>query len=179
MFRMLISIIIFPILIQAVINLRPFDEGSTVRFAIKNFGGNVTGSFKGLAGRIVFDTDKIENSVFDVTIDVNSINSGIKMRDTDLKKEKYFHAEKYPLIRLTSSSVKKDGAVKDGYIFNGTVVIKGIKKEISFPFNVTAKGQGYLFKGTFPLNRRDFNVGGSSISLSDNLTVTLAVLAKQ
>ena len=127
----------------------------------------------------MFDTEKTETSVFDVTVDVNSINTGIRMRDTDLKKEKYFHAEKFPLIRLTSTSVKKDGSIKDGYKFNGTVVIKGIKKEISFPFTATSQGQGYLFKGSFPLNRRDFNVGGSSISLSDNLTVTLAVLARK
>jgi hypothetical protein len=42
-----------------------------------------------------------------------------------------------------------------------------------------SKGDDYLFEGEFPLNRRDFNVGGGSITMSDNLTVTLKVLSKK
>lgn len=179
MIKLLISLLIFPTLFTAAALLQPSDDGSSVRFGIKNFGGNVTGSFKGLKGKIVFDAVKTESSSFDVTVDVRTINTGIKMRDTDLKKEKYFNVEKFPSIQMLSTGIRKDGGIRDGYIFNGVVIIKGIKKEISFPFTATQQNEGYLFKGSFPLNRRDFGVGGSSISLSDNLTVTLSVLAKK
>jgi polyisoprenoid-binding protein YceI len=179
MIKLLMSLLFFPILLTAAILLQPLDDGSSVRFAIKNFGGNVTGSFKGLKGKIVFDPVKTESSSFDVTVDVRTINTGIKLRDTDLKKEKYFNVERFPSIQMLSTAIRKDGGNRDGYIFNGVVIIKGIKKEISFPFTATQENDGYLFKGSFPLNRRDFGVGGSSISLSDNLTVTLSVLAKK
>jgi polyisoprenoid-binding protein YceI len=179
MVKLLISLFIFPILLTASALLQPADDGSSVRFAIKNFGGNVTGSFKGLKGKIVFDGVKTELSTFDVTIDVKTINTGIKLRDTDLKKEKYFNVEKFPLIRMVSTGIMKDEGNRDGYVFKGVVIIKGVKKEISFPFTATQENDGYLFKGSFPLNRRDFGVGGSSISLSDNLTVTLSVLVKK
>jgi polyisoprenoid-binding protein YceI len=179
MIKQLISLLFFPIILTAGILLQPSDEGSSVRFAIKNFGGNVTGSFKGLKGKIVFDAVKTESSSFDVTIDVKTINTGINLRDSDLKKEKYFNVEKFPLIQMVSTGIRKDAGKSDGYVFNGVVIIKGVKKEISFPFTATQQNDGYLFKGSFPLNRRDFGVGGSSISLSDNLTVTLSVLAKK
>ena len=61
----------------------------------------------------------------------------------------------------------------------GNITIKGTTKEIQFPFKATPKDNGYLFEGSFKLNRRDFNVGGSSISMSDNLDVNLSVFAKK
>jgi polyisoprenoid-binding protein YceI len=39
-------------------------------------------------------------------------------------------------------------------------------------------GDDYIFKGDFSVNRRDFGVGGGS-TLSNNLTVSLTVLAKK
>jgi len=68
---------------------------------------------------------------------------------------------------------------KDGYYYLfGNLTIKGVTKEVKFPFTATAKDGGYLFEGSFKLNRRDFGVGGSSLSLGDDLTVSLSVLAK-
>ena len=179
MIRMLITLIIISVLFPSVENLNPADNGSTVRFTIKNFGSKVTGSFKGLGGKIQFDPERPGASVFDVKVDVKTINTGIKLRDSDLKKEKYFDTEKFSEIRMISSSISKDGEEKDGYIFTGSIVIKGISKEIKFPFTATAQKDGYLFVGNFPLNRRDFKVGGSSISLSDDLKVSLSVLGKK
>ena len=70
--------------------MKPVDEGSAVKFRIKNFGGTVIGSFKGLNGTIHFNPSDLSSAAFDVTVDVNTINTGIDMRNNDLKKEKYF-----------------------------------------------------------------------------------------
>jgi polyisoprenoid-binding protein YceI len=60
----------------------------------------------------------------------------------------------------------------------GNLTIKGVTKPVEFGFGATPKDGGYFFDGEFKINRRDFGVGGSSVSLSDKLTVTLEVLAK-
>jgi polyisoprenoid-binding protein YceI len=60
----------------------------------------------------------------------------------------------------------------------GNLTIKGVTKPIEFGFGATPKNGGYLFDGEFKINRRDFGVGGNSVSLSDKLTVTLSVFAK-
>jgi len=64
------------------------------------------------------------------------------------------------------------------YYMFGNVTIKGVTKPVEFGFGATPKDGGYVFDGEFKINRRDFGVGGNSVSLSDNLTVSLSVLAR-
>ena len=156
---------------------KPVDQGSTIEFAIKNFGFNSKGTFTGLGGRISFDPRDMSKAVFDVTIDAASINTDNNTRDGHLKKESYFDVEKYPRIRMVSTSVT--GPDNGGhYTFNGKLTIKDKTRDISFPFVVSPAGEDYIFKGSFTINRRDFEVGGGS-TLSNNATVTLTVLAKK
>lgn len=174
---MLITALGFFFLTQSQ-TMKPVDDGSEVKFRIKNFGGTVIGSFKGLSGTINFNPSDLSSAAFDVTVDVNTINTGIDMRDKDLKKEKYFDVNKFSKIRLVSAKITSGKSGANSFEFTGDLTIKGTKKTISFPFTTSQARGGTIFKAEFPLNRRDFNVGGSSISLSDNLTVSLAVLGK-
>ncbi|HXB07242.1 MAG TPA: YceI family protein [Puia sp.] len=156
---------------------KPTDQGSTIEFVIKNFGFNTKGSFTGLDGKITFDPANAAGSGFDVSIDAASVNTDNTLRDGHLKKESYFDVEKYPRIRLVSTSV--GGADKNGrYTFNGKLTIRDKTQDISFPFTATATGDDYVFKGSFTINRRDFEVGGAS-TLANNCTVNLTVLAKK
>ena len=155
----------------------PVDEGSTIGFKIKNFGINSEGSFKGLQGTIIFDPQNVAADSFDVSIDAASVNTDNSMRDDHLRKEAYFDVEKYPRIRLVSTAI----AVVDRnghYKLTGKLTIKSTTKEISFPFSATPAGDEYIFKGSFTINRRDFDVGGAS-TLGNDVTVTLTVLARK
>ena len=154
----------------------PSDNGSSVTFSIKNFGFNVSGSFKHLLGNIKFDPKNPEASIFMVTIDAGTINTDNGSRDSHLRKEEYFDAAKYPKISFLSEKVEKT-ATAGLYIVKGKFTVKGISKPISIPFSAIAKNGGYLFSGKVLLNRRDFKVGGNSMVLSDNLTLTLSVFA--
>ena len=154
----------------------PSDSGSSVKFKIKNLGVNITGSFTGLAGQIQFDPANLASSRIEATIDVNSINTGIDMRDDHLRKEEYFDAKNYPKIKFVSTKVTPSNRSGTLFVF-GNLTIRNITKEISFPFKATPQESGYLFTGEFKINRRDFKVGGSSITLGDNLTVQLRVFA--
>jgi polyisoprenoid-binding protein YceI len=162
-----------PALLMAfvLIDLKPVDADNSVTFIIKNFGVNTKGEFKGLKGTIKWDAANPANSSFNVSVDVNTINTGIDLRDNDLKKETYFNAEKYPTINFVSTTVNGDNVT-------GNLTIKGVTKEISIPFAVTPAGSGYLFEGKFSLNRKDFGVGGGSFVLSDHVDVTLKVQAQ-
>lgn len=155
----------------------PSDDGSTVAFKIRNFGFTSEGGFKGLRGRIVFDPQQPAADSFDVSVDANSINTDNNMRDEHLRKEGYFDVAKYPRIRLVSTTVKATD--KNGhYTLTGKLTIKATTKEISFPFLATPAGDDYIFKGSFTINRKDFDIGGTS-TLSNELTVDLTVLARR
>jgi polyisoprenoid-binding protein YceI len=156
----------------------PTDEGSEVKFKIKNFGVQVGGDFTGLKGTIKFESAKPVDGSFDVTVASNSINTGIGLRDKHLKKEEYFNVDKFTVIEIKSTKIT--ASTKEGWLyFYGTLNMKGVTKEISFPFQAKEQNGGYQFNGEFKINRRDYGVGGNSFSLSDNVTVVLNVFAKK
>ena len=155
----------------------PADPGSSISFAIKNFGFSVKGSLTGLRGKISFDPKDLSHAAFDVSVDASTINTDNEMRDGHLKKEDYFDVEHYPGIRFVSTGVSTAG--KDGsYVVSGKLTIKKQTRDLSFPFNVAPLGNDYIFSGTFTINRKDFDIGGSS-TISNSLTVSLTVLAKK
>jgi polyisoprenoid-binding protein YceI len=157
--------------------LTPSDSESSVQFRIKNFGFSVTGTFKGLQGNIRFDPNNLAGCRFEVSIDAKTVNTGVDMRDKHLRKSDYFDVENYPQIKFVS--VKISPSTKSGTLFIfGKLTIKNVTKDISFPFTAVPAENGYLFKGEFKINRRDFKVGGGS-TISDNLTVMLSVVAKK
>lgn len=158
-------------------SLAPVDSASEITFKIKNLGFNTTGSFSGLAGTITFLPDNPDGCNFDVHIDAKTVNTGVELRDDHLRSANYFDAENYPQIRFVS--VKVSSTKKNGTLFvSGKLTMKGITKDISFPFTAQPVQDGYLFNGGFKLNRRDFKVGGGS-TVSDNLTVSLKVVARK
>jgi polyisoprenoid-binding protein YceI len=61
---------------------------------------------------------------------------------------------------------------------SGNLTIKNTTKEISFPFTTTAGQTGFVFKGSFSIKRKDFQIGGSS-TISDELVLMLNIAAEK
>ncbi len=156
----------------------PVDKSSAIKFSIKNFGLPVGGSFTGLQGTIHFNSSALALSMFNVSVDANTVNTGMGARDNHLRKEEYFNVQKYPILSFVSKQITA-GDKPGKYLLTGTFTIKGISKQISLPFTVVSQNDGLLFTGECKLNRKDFKVGGSSFVLSDNLMVSLSVFAKK
>lgn len=152
----------------------PVDATSKVSFRIKNFGSTVDGSFKGLKGTINFDASTLSNAKFDVTIEATTTDTGIGMRDNHLRKPDYFGVANFPTIRFVSTKVVASDKTNEA-IITGRLTIKKTTKEVSFPFRYSERNGTLQFTGEFQINRRDFDVGGSSFSLADELTVRLDV----
>ena len=154
----------------------PVDAGSKIHFVIKNFGINTGGDFSGLKGNIHFSPDQISASKFDVTVAVTTIDTDNKMRDKNLVSDEYFDAEKFPVIHIVSTKIEKTNKTSDGfYFFNGTLTIKGVTKDISFPFQAKQNGNGFLFTGDFTIDRTAFGLGQKNIVLSNKVLVSLSV----
>jgi polyisoprenoid-binding protein YceI len=155
----------------------PSEKESSISFKIKNFGFTVTGKFTGIGGRINFDPQNPTAGSFDITVDAATVNTDNSMRDKHLRGESYFDIANYPRIHFISTSVLT-GADKETFLLTGQLTIKNKTREIKFPFTAVSANEGYLLKGSFKLNRRDFNVGGSS-TISDELEVSVNVQAKK
>ncbi|XZF16322.1 YceI family protein [Chitinophagaceae bacterium MMS25-I14] len=158
----------------------PTDAGSKVQFRVVNhliLSSTVNGYFKGLKGTIDFNPDNLKAASIDVSVAVATISTGIGMRDKDLKKEDYFNAEKYPVIRIKSNSVSKSNKAGT-YMLSAALTMKGITKNISIPFTATPSGNGCTFKSTFTVNRKDYGVGDTK-KIDEQVTVMLEVAAKK
>jgi polyisoprenoid-binding protein YceI len=153
---------------------KPVDDKSEVKFTIKNFGINTPGSLNGLKGSIKFNPSDLVSSSFNVSVDVNTVNTGVDARDSHIKKEEYFNAEKFPVISFSSIKIIKE---QDSYSVTGNLTIKGVTRSISFPFTVQNRDNGLIFSGSFTIDRKDFGVGGSSAVLGNNVDVSLKVFS--
>jgi polyisoprenoid-binding protein YceI len=154
------------------------DEGSKVRFVIKNFGVKTGGNFAGLKGTVVFNPKALATSQMEVSINANTVDTDNDARDKHLKKDEYFGVEKFPLITFTSTKIT-ESTVAGRYFVVGNLTIKGVTKSIQFGFSATPSATGNVFNGEFEINRRDFGVGGNSVSMSDKLKVILSISAKK
>ncbi len=174
-----LSILLIMILVSRIASAQffPADEGSSIAFKIKNFGFDVNGKFTGMQGKIDFDPQNSSNGHFDVKIDAASVNTDNSLRDKHLKGESYFNTTEFPFIHFISTNISP-GPNKGMFILTGELTIKNIAREIQFPFVAMPLNDGYIFKGSFKIKRKDFNIGGTS-TISDELEVMVAVTAKK
>ncbi len=155
---------------------KPLPEASTIKFGIKMLGSWVNGTFAGLTGMIRFEPANLTQSTIDVSVEAATVNTGVDMRDAHLKEVEFFHVARYPLIQFTSNRIVRANKKNTWYAY-GNLKMKGVSRAIEFPFTAVPDGNGYWFNGQFKINRKDFDVGESSLTMGDLVVVTLNVKA--
>jgi polyisoprenoid-binding protein YceI len=101
-------------------------------FEVKHTYATVRGRFAEFSGDVYFDPENPGKSRFDFVIKVDSIDTSVSKRDTDLRSPHYFDAGRYPVITFKSSKVSRAG--EDRYLVDGTLTIKDVSKDISLVF---------------------------------------------
>ena len=114
-------------------------------------GEKVNGSVSGLKAKVNINKDKPELSEISGSVDVNTLETGNKMRDKHLKSKDYFEAEKFPVMTFKSKGIKKEN---DGYVVLGLVKIKDTEREEKFTLSIS-NGQ-LIFKGS--INSADYGI---------------------
>ncbi|MEZ2338144.1 YceI family protein [Mucilaginibacter sp. RCC_168] len=149
---------------------------SAIAFKIKNMGITCTGVFNGLQADVQFKPADLAGSSIIASVETATVNTDNEMRDNHLKSADYFDVATYPKITLKSVSFKHKSG--DNYTGSFNVTIKDKTKLIEVPFTYTEKGNTAVFNGSFKVNRKDFGVGGNSMVLADEATVTVNVEIK-
>ncbi len=152
-------------------------KSSAITFKIKNAGMTVDGSFTGLEADINFNPLKPEEASIKASVNSKSVNTGNNMRDEHLSKPEYFDVAKFPKITLQSSKIEKTGPIT----YKGTfkLTVKNVTKEVIIPFTFMKIPEKTEFKGSFSINRKDYGVGESSMTLSDNATISLDIIVTE
>jgi len=136
---------------------------STAQFTVRHLGiSNVTGNFTKVSGTVALNEKDITQSQVNASIDVNSVDTRVEMRDKDLKSPNFFDVAKYPTIEFKSKRIVKDG---DKLKLIGDLTIHGTTREVTLdvdgltpaitdPWGNTRRG----FSATTTINRKDFNI---------------------
>jgi polyisoprenoid-binding protein YceI len=144
---------------------------ATIKFVTSGPFGEVDGSLGGIKAVIVFDSNKAESGSMVVTLDPNTISTGVSLRNTHLReKEEFFNTAKYPLITFKSKQIKKAAS---GYTVTGDLTIKTITKQIIIPFTFTRTSTGAIFKGQFTMDSYDYTVNDSSKKVTVYIEVSV------
>jgi len=141
-----------------------------VAFRIKNAGFWVDGQLEGLQVAGTFRPDQPEKSRLQASVEAASIQTGINARDEHLKQEKYLHVAQYPRMRIESRRIAGKGS---DWTLEGDLTIKGTTQPIRIPFDLIPSERGYTLKGSFSINRLDFDVGGKSLLLGNTVEVDI------
>lgn len=136
---------------------------SSINFNIKHMGISfVQGRFDKFDGKAATKGNSLDNADLSFTVEVNSINTGVEMRDKHLKSADFFDGEKYPTMNFATGSITKDK--NNTYMLKGKLTIKDVTREISVPVTfggVTKNQQGKEMMGiqaAFKINRLDYNI---------------------
>jgi polyisoprenoid-binding protein YceI len=154
---------------------------SAAQFSVRHMGiSTVRGAFSKVTGTVQYDAADPTKTSIDATIDANTIDTRVDMRDKDLRSASYFDVEKYPTITFKSKKVESQG--KGKLKITGDLTIHGTTKEVVLdvegPNGPMKDPRGNTHMGasaTTQISRKEFGVSGGAGMVGDDVSITLDI----
>jgi len=153
---------------------------SSVSFAVRHLMSKVRGRFTDLEGRIEVG-DSIGGCTVEASAATASVDTGVGMRDDDLRSERFLAADTHPRVSFTSTSVTgRDGRLA----VVGELTIRGVTREVRLDTEFLGLDETGLqgeprigFSGRTRVRRSDFGVGaataGGKVVIGDVVDIEL------
>jgi polyisoprenoid-binding protein YceI len=146
----------------------------------------VSGEFKKFAATVHADPKTAKITSLEATAETSSIDTGIEKRDTHLKSDDFFAAQKYPQLKLTLKKINWSG---NKFTATADLTIRDVTKPVTFKGELVGTHQvnfgqgpqqraGYIATAT--INRKDFGLKWNMITegvavVADNVDLDLAI----
>ena len=130
---------------------------SRLSFTGNQAGAPFEGVFQRFAADVQFDPKDLAHSRFDVTIDLKSVDSKDKDRDTTIKGPDIFATERWPTAHFVTHKFTDKGSGK--YTAVGKLTLRDVTKDVPIEFAFQSDASGAWLKGGAALKRLDFGVG--------------------
>ena len=145
---------------------------SEIAFKVKHMMiSTVTGHFEEFEATAKSNDEDFSDASFEFTAKTGSINTKNEDRDTHLKSDDFFSAEKFPEMKFVSKSF-------DGEKLVGDLTIKDVTKEVALdaelngvavdPYGQTKAG----FEITGEISRKDFGLTWSAVTEAGSIVVS-------
>jgi len=137
---------------------------SSLKFTVTHLSvSDVDGVFKDFDVTITTTKPDFSDAKFDLTAQVATINTGVDMRDADLKSDKFFNAAVNPTLTFTSTGITK--TTPNHYKLTGNLTMHGITKPVTLDLwyrgtiiNPMSKANDAGFQLTGTVDRTAFNI---------------------
>jgi polyisoprenoid-binding protein YceI len=155
---------------------------TAAQFSVRHLGlSTVRGAFTKVSGTAKYDPADPSKDSLEVTIDANSVDTRVEMRDNDLRSPRFFDVQKYPTITFHSKAAKAAGAGK--LKITGDLTIHGVTKEVVLDVDgptapikdPMGSGQRMGASATTKVNRQDFGIVTMPGGIGDEITITIDV----
>lgn len=138
---------------------------SKLTFSVTHMGiSDVDGLFNKFQATATAAKADFSDAVFELSVEVPSINTQVEMRDNHLRSADFFEVEKYPAMTFKSTSIKK--VAENKYKLSGNLTLHGITKPVTMDLwyrgtnvNKDSKKSTSGFQLTGVIKRSDFNIG--------------------
>ena len=154
---------------------------SAAQFSVRHLGiSTVRGAFTKVSGTVEYDAADVGKSTVDISIDADSIDTRVEMRDKDLRGTNFLDVQKYPTITFKSKKIEAAGSGK--LKMTGDLTLHGVTKEVVLdvdgPTDAVKDGRGNMHIGasaTTKLSRKDFGVSGFPGVVGNDIAITIDV----
>jgi polyisoprenoid-binding protein YceI len=186
--RLMIAVVILALPALASASTWNIDaDHSNIQFKVRHLMvSNVKGVFGKVQGTVDIDDKNIAMSKVAVTIDTQSINTGVVKRDEHLKSADFFDVATFPTMTFVSTKVAKNG--KDKLQVTGNLTLHGVTRQVLLdvegpsadskdPWGNTRRG----VSATTKINRKDFGLAWNKaletggVVVGDEVVISLEV----
>jgi polyisoprenoid-binding protein YceI len=123
--------------------------------------GDFTGTTDSVSGKLL-GASEITAVRGWVEAPVRTLQTGNDRRDRDLNKS--MESERFPVIRFDLSRLTPTGGTRDSLrvVLAGTLFIHGVRRNVELPGTIQFEGSRARVRSEFPLNLKDYRIGGLS-----------------
>jgi polyisoprenoid-binding protein YceI len=154
-------------------------QQSRLEFAGVQAGAEFKAAFHKFTAAVDFAPDALVNSRLDVQIELNSVDSKDKDRDTTIRGPDIFDVTHWPTAHYVTRSIAKTAA---GYTAVGALTLRGVTKDVPIDFQFTQGAAGAKLEGSAKLKRLDFGAGQgdwkSTEEVADAVKVSFSLVLK-
>ncbi len=143
---------------------------SSLEFTFLQAGAQNKGRFRNFQVSFEFSPENLPASRLDVTVEINSLDTGDQERDDTLRSAELFAVSKYPQAHFTAVQIARTAT---GYDAIGKLTLRGVTRAAHVPFTfrtATENGAqaGYM-SGRTSLQRLDYGVGQGDWKATDQV----------
>ena len=144
---------------------RPVPDGrvtsGTLSFDGRATAGDFVGTTTTVSGQLTGAPDLTGVRGW-VEAPVKTLKTGDRRRDKDLNKS--MESDKYPVLRFDLARISRTGGGGDslGVVLHGALALHGVTRDVDLPGTIQFSGSSARVRTQFPLNLKDYRIGGLS-----------------